>query len=114
MRRLNHCQPNRRIIRKPHEVLQRAMLRKMLMCPPHWSDMYCEDCVKEFCEKAERDRPGHVWTVDEGKIIYLEDKVVEMGLGRPLAPNESVIHRDDNPLNNRRENLELIVIESLE
>jgi hypothetical protein len=66
--------------------------------------------MAEFAEQAESQRPGHVWTVVEGKVVFMEDAVAESMLGRPLEKNEAAIHRDNNPLNNTRANIEVVTI----
>lgn len=75
---------------------------------------HCDACMRDFAEQAERDRPGHIWAIEGGKIIYLEDIVVEKRLGRRLNPTESVVHRNGNFHDNRDENLEVVTIKALE
>jgi hypothetical protein len=75
---------------------------------------YCNDCMDGFAEQAERDRPGHIWAVDKGKVIYLEDVVACHHLGRELKPTETVIHKNADPKDNRFENLEVITIPDME
>jgi hypothetical protein len=67
-----------------------------------------------YAAEAEHNRPGHVWAVDDGKVIYLEDVVVEHHLGRKLTTKEGVLHKDGDVLNNKLENLEVVNIENLE
>ena len=74
----------------------------------------CNACLESFAAEAEYNRPGHAWAVDDGKVIYLEDVVVEHHLGRKLTTKEGVLHKDGNVLNNKLENLEVINIENLE
>jgi hypothetical protein len=73
-------------------------------------DHVCEACMEAYAAEAEYNRPGHVWTVIEGKVAYLEDQVAASMLGRPLNPNETVVHRDSDPKNNQRANIEIVVI----
>lgn len=72
----------------------------------------CECCREEMeLEKqAPKDRPGHVFRVEDGKIFYMEDAVAEGILGRPLQSDEMVIHKNDDPLDNRSCNLEVVKI----
>jgi hypothetical protein len=58
--------------------------------------------MAEFAEQAESERPGHVWTVVEGKVVFMEDTIAQSILGRPLNEKEAAIHKDQNPLNNTR------------
>jgi hypothetical protein len=67
-----------------------------------------------FAAEAEYNRPGHVWSVENHEVIYMEDKIAEEMLGRPLNPNESVVHRDSNPKNNSRDNLEIVTLPDME
>jgi hypothetical protein len=46
---------------------------------------------------------GYHAVSDDG--IYMEDMIMERVLGRPLADNETVFHRDGNTLNNCDNNL---------
>jgi hypothetical protein len=73
-------------------------------------DHICNDCMESYAAEAESNRPGHVWSVIDGKVAYMEDMIAESMLGRPLLPNEGVVHKDSDPLNNRRENLAIVVI----
>ena len=61
-------------------------------------------------ELAESERLGHVWTVVEGKVVFMEDAIAESILGRPLNYKEAAIHKDQNPLNNTRANIEIVTI----
>jgi hypothetical protein len=70
----------------------------------------CEGCLRYFQGIVDRDRPGHAWSVVLGHLVYMEDLLMEKWLGRHLLENEAVIHRDANPLNNTRENLELVTL----
>lgn len=72
------------------------------------------DCMAAFQAQVDRDRPGHVWAVIEGKVVYLEDKIMEGILGRELKSTEAVVHKNGDLFDNRRENLELISIEGME
>jgi hypothetical protein len=72
----------------------------------------CDECMANFVAQVEYERPGHTWTVIEGKLVYMEDLVATSMLGRPLTPNEQVVHKDSNPSNNNRANLEIVKINS--
>ena len=74
----------------------------------------CSDCMEAYAAEAQHNRPDHIWAVDEGKLIYLEDVVYAHHLGRPLRPTESIVHRNGDVKDNRLENLELITIDTLE
>lgn len=74
---------------------------------------FCQECMENFAAEAEYERPGHIWALDGSKIIYLEDCVAQSMLGRPLLPNETVIHKDNNPANNDRANLEIVTLPEL-
>lgn len=67
---------------------------------------------RRLLQSAVEDRPGHVFRIDEkeNKIVYMEDQIMEDVLGRPLESTECVVHRNGNPLDNRRDNLELITV----
>jgi hypothetical protein len=57
------------------------------------------------------DRPGyHAYRVEDGKIIYMEDQIMEMELGRKLRIDEEVRHKNGNTLDNRRSNLEVVTV----
>ena len=71
---------------------------------------FCQDCMANFAAEAEYERPGHVWTVIDGKIVFMEDQVAASMLGRPLLPTEAVIHKNGDPFINTRENLEIVTI----
>ena len=73
----------------------------------------CKECFAEFEAQVERDRPGHIWTVVNGQVAYMEDMVAQSMLGRPLLPNETVIHKDLDVRNNNRANLEIITLPDL-
>ena len=49
---------------------------------------------------------GYHAVSDEG--VYMEDMIMEMMLGRPLADNETVFHRNHDVLDNRDGNLYLV------
>jgi hypothetical protein len=74
----------------------------------------CQACMEAYAAEAEYNRPGHVWAVAEGKVIYLEDKVIESRLGRPLKATEGVLHRNGDVHDNCFENLEVVNIDNLE
>lgn len=48
---------------------------------------------------------GHHAVNENG--VYMEDMLMELELGRPLANDEVVFHRNQDTLDNRRENLVL-------
>ena len=73
-------------------------------------DHICNACMEAYAAEAEFNRPGHAWAVQEGKVIYLEDKIAESMLGRPIQSNEMAVHKNGNLLDNRRENIEIITI----
>jgi len=83
-------------------------------------DPLCPHCVEErriaimeqmAADQAERDRPGHIFRIDEdGSIVYMEDVIAEQMLGRKLKTTEQVVHRNGNPQDNRRDNLEIVSI----
>lgn len=73
----------------------------------------CNECMVELSEQAENERPGHVWTVVEGKVVFMEDAIAQSILGRPLNEKEAAIHKDQNPLNNTRANIEIVTIPDL-
>jgi hypothetical protein len=66
--------------------------------------------MESFAADADYKRPGHVWSVEDGEIVFLEDVVVEHHLGRKLKESETVIHRNGDPKDNRFENLEVVEI----
>lgn len=57
-------------------------------------------------------RMGHVYTMIEGKRVYMEDMIIEGELGRKLRPDERVRHKNGNAYDNRRSNLEIITEET--
>jgi hypothetical protein len=54
---------------------------------------------------------GHPYRIDEetGATIYLKDAIMEMEIGRKLRPDERVVVKNGNPLDCRRENLEIVM-----
>lgn len=85
----------------------RPILSEHERCPA------CQHC-QALAEQAERDRPGHVWSVANEEIIYMEDAVMEQHLGRKLKATESVVHKNGNALDNRFANLELVTLEGID
>ena len=77
-------------------------------------DHICAACMEGFAAEAEYNRPGHVWTIIDGKVVYQEDAIAGSVLGRPLNSNEGAIHKDGNPLNNTRANIEIVTISDME
>jgi hypothetical protein len=85
------------------------------------SMMFCPDCLeraeqklKEYSEQAFSERPGHLWRVKDGKVVYKEDDVIEESIGRNLTITEQVVHKNGNILDNRLSNLEIVRIEKWE
>lgn len=76
-------------------------------------DHVCEACMESFAAEAEHNRPGHVWALDDGHVIYLEDKIAESMLGRPLNSSEVAVHKDGDFTNNTRANIEIVTIPDL-
>ena len=37
--------------------------------------------MEHFAEIVDRERPLHVYRIEDGKIIYMEDAIMEMELG---------------------------------
>lgn len=70
----------------------------------------CSECMANYAEQAENERPGHAWAIEDGKVIFIEDKIAESMLGRPLNANEVVVHKDSDPFHNTRANLEIVTI----
>ena len=61
------------------------------------------------------DRPGYrAYRTEGGRVIYMEDEIMENMIGRKLTRREEVRHRNGNTLDNRRENLELVTVVSTE
>jgi hypothetical protein len=89
----------------------RPILSTHYRCEPN---EYCNDCLAGFQAQVDRERPNHVWRVEDGKVVYKEDDVYEEFLGRKLKPTESVIHKNGLFHDCRLENLELINIERLD
>lgn len=77
-------------------------------------DHICADCMAGYAVEAEYNRPGHAWTVKDGKVVYMEDEILAHQLGRELKPTEGVLHKDGDVLNNRLSNLQVINIDDLE
>ena len=50
------------------------------------------------------------YTYIDGKIVYMEDMIMEQRLGRKLRPNERVFHKNGSVFDNRDENLALVII----
>ena len=103
--------PRARTIRKRPRIFK-YIKPFSVKCGIH--EMYCMECLENFAAQAEYERPGHTWAVENGKVIYLEDVVVEHHLGRELKDNETVIHKNGDILDNRFENLEVIRINEQE
>lgn len=61
-------------------------------------------------EDQERILSGHVYRIDGDRAIFMEDAVMESRLGRKLAVNERVRHKNDDFLDNRDANLELVTV----
>ena len=53
---------------------------------------------------------GHVYRIDGDRAVFMEDAIMESKLGRNLAANERVRHKNTDPLDNRGSNLELVVV----
>jgi hypothetical protein len=73
-------------------------------------DKNMKNCSGRKRMKRQPMREG-AYRVDEatGEIIYMEDQLMEMELGRKLMPNEKVIHKNGDPFDNRMSNLEVVV-----
>lgn len=54
-----------------------------------------------------KDGRERVYIKETQKVMSYPKYLMEQELGRPLMPNEEVHHRDENPLNNALENLEV-------
>ena len=74
----------------------------------------CNACLEAYAAEVKFNRPDHVWRVEDGKVVYMEDDIYEHHLARKLRPTESIVHRNGDPKDNRLENLELITIDTLE
>lgn len=105
--------PNRRAFRNPRATLNRIRMRRIANTPS-LDDLYCDDCMEKFQTQVNAERPGHVWTVIDGNVVYMEDVIVEKSLGRKLTKHETVVHKNGNVLDNRQENLEVVTIEDIE
>lgn len=70
--------------------------------------------MEHFQGIVDRERPGHVWRVENGKIVYMEDQIMQTEIGRKLTRREQVIHKNGDLLDNRRSNLEIVIVESME
>lgn len=58
-----------------------------------------------------RTQGTHAVRLDErGKVIYMEDEIMENRLGRKLESYEVVRHKNGNALDNRDSNLEVVII----
>jgi HNH endonuclease len=101
-----------RIIRKRSRKVHK--FEPILSRMSHCDGEVCNDCMAAMQAQVDGERPGHVWTVIDGKLVYMEDMIVERRLGRKLKPNETVVHRNENPLDNRDENLEVVTIEGMQ
>lgn len=103
--------PRPKVIRKRPRIFQHPRTTVIHCGDNEW---YCPECMENFAAEAEYYRPGHVWAIDDGKVIFLEDVVVEHRLGRKLNKNEMVIHKNGDVMDNRDDNLEVVEIEKLE
>ena len=67
--------------------------------------------MKEYIYTAKDGRKRIVIKKDDGSITSKSYPrlVMEQKLGRPLLPEEDVHHKDENPLNNNIDNLEIII-----
>lgn len=54
-----------------------------------------------------KDGRTRVYIKDTKKVISYPKYLMEQKLGRPLNDNEQVHHKDENPLNNNLDNLEI-------
>ena len=75
---------------------------------------HCEGCMAAFQDQVDNERPGHAWRVKNGKVVYMEDDIIESHRGRKLDVTEQIIHKNGNVLDNRLENLEIVKVERLE
>ena len=101
MRRPSRPQSNRRILRRA--------VRIRIPVEPE----YCDACMEAFQAQVDNERPGHLWAICDGRVVYMEDVVAERHLGRNLSEDEVVVHRNGNPLDNRFGNLEVVNLEGL-
>ena len=62
-----------RIIRKrPRKVHK---FEPILSRMGHCENEVCDECMAAMQRQVDNDRPGHVWAVEDGKIIYMEDEI---------------------------------------
>lgn len=99
MKKLPYPQKNRRILRRAVRI--------------RIESEYCDACMEAFRAQVDNERPGHIWIVDKGRVMCLEDMVMELELGRKLRNDEIVVHRNGDVLDCRRENLEVVNLEGL-
>lgn len=112
------------MLRNPYPISIRKRPRRMHKFVPILSQQdecpYCDECMERFSIEAEEARPGHLWWVmpdsetGEGKVVFVEDYVMEQHLGRKLKPTESIVHKNGDVANNYYTNLEVIDLDGLE
>ena len=61
-----------------------------------------------FKKEGSKRHDGYIRYANNGKREYLHRVIMEQKIGRKLLPNEDVHHINNNPSDNRLENLELI------
>jgi len=74
----------------------------------------CDSCMAACQAQVDSERPNHVWRVENGRVVYKEDDVMEDFLGRKLKPTESVIHKNGVFHDCRLQNLEVVTLPEME
>lgn len=63
--------------------------------------------MNPFCRNPRKPQREGAYTFIDGKMVFMEDFIMEHRLGRKLKPNEKVRHKNGDVFDNRDENLEL-------